>query len=150
MRDRVARVARPCARGARLVSRAPGAAARRLPVDIGFDELADPSSPDSHDWQQRTHATTGLSTPLALDAADRALAGGLRAGPTGLLLAGRLRAAGHGPEPGDRRALVPQHAGDRRRPDQHHHRVFDSDAVRTVIRGFNLLGAQVLAISRNC
>src|SRR4051794_41896441 len=56
--------------------------ARRLPIDIRLDELADPSLPDRQNWEQRTQAAA-LSTPLALDAADRALLGSRPPAPRG-------------------------------------------------------------------
>src|SRR3954447_12084641 len=47
--------------------------ARRLSVDVGLDALANEAHGDSGDWQDRALAAAALSTPFALDAADRAL-----------------------------------------------------------------------------
>src|SRR4051794_10302044 len=51
--------------------------ARRLVVDAGVDELARDALSNDHGWQERADLTAVLSTPLALDAADRALRAGL-------------------------------------------------------------------------
>src|SRR4051794_38859800 len=55
--------------------------ARRLQLDAGLDALAEDAHADSHSWHERAQLAAALSTPLALDAADRALRGGLPAAP---------------------------------------------------------------------
>src|SRR4051794_4067487 len=52
--------------------------ARRLQLDAGLDALADS---DSDSWHERAQLAAALSTPLGLDAADRAWRGGLPAAP---------------------------------------------------------------------
>jgi hypothetical protein len=52
------------------------------------DELARDLLSDRERWQERADAAAALSTPFALDAADRALRGGLHDAPSGPLEAG--------------------------------------------------------------
>src|SRR3954464_1658015 len=60
----------------------PGACrGRRLQLDVGLDALANDAHADSDSWHERAQLAAALSTPLALDAADRALRGGLPAAP---------------------------------------------------------------------
>src|SRR4051794_30264191 len=65
--------------------------ARRLELDIALDGFADRSPSNRQAWQQCAHAAATLSTPLALDAADRALRGGLPAPPPGPLEPGAFQ-----------------------------------------------------------
>src|SRR4051794_16416929 len=122
--------------------------ARRLQVDVALDALARDAHADSHSWHEHAHLAAALSTPLALDAADRALRGGLPAAParpldpgvyelhiTGLsaavlaLVCPNLRVTG---------------AGDTSVVDG----VLNQHAIGTLVRRVNLLGARVLAIFR--
>src|SRR3954453_11950875 len=66
-----------------------GRPARHLEIDAGIDALARDTRSDHHGWQQRADAIAWLSTALALDAADRALRGGLAAPPARPLEPGR-------------------------------------------------------------
>src|SRR3954466_166336 len=50
---------------------------RRLQLDVGLAALANDAHADSDSWHERAQLAAALSTPLALDAADRALRGGL-------------------------------------------------------------------------
>src|SRR3954452_662532 len=54
---------------------------RRLQIDAAIDALAHDTVSDLGSWQERADAVAWLSTALALDAADRALRGGLPAPP---------------------------------------------------------------------
>src|SRR3954468_15622705 len=74
--------------------------ARRLVVDAGVDELARDVQSDRDRWQERADAAATLSTPLALDAADRALRGGLQHARSGPLKAGAYELHVTGLDPG--------------------------------------------------
>jgi hypothetical protein len=128
--------------------RAGARSARRLPLDVGLDALADDAHADSHSWQERAELAAALSTPLALDAADRALRGGLPAAPARPLEPGAYELHINGLD-----AAVLALA----RPNLHVTRagdtsvvagVLDDQAIGTLVRRVNLLGARVLAIFR--
>src|SRR4051812_9982192 len=59
-----------------------GRPARRVAVDAALDALADESPAGHHGWRERARLVATLSAPLALDAADRALRGGLPPAPS--------------------------------------------------------------------
>src|SRR4051812_44908798 len=59
-----------------------GRPARRLEIDAAIEALARDTVSDPGSWAERADAVAWLSTALALDAADRALRGGLSAPPS--------------------------------------------------------------------
>jgi hypothetical protein len=120
--------------------------ARRLVVDAGVDELARDLLCDRDRWQERADAAAALSTPLALDAAGRALRGGLHDSPSGPLEAGAYELHVTGLDPATLAIACPSlgvaPAGDTSVLSG----AFDDDAMRVVTHRVNLLGGRVLAI----
>src|SRR4051812_6522013 len=120
--------------------------ARRLAVDAALEELADDTRSDHPSWRERARLAATLSTPLALDAADRALRGGLPPAPSRPLGPGVYELHVTGLDPVTLAVCCPSlsvvAAGDTSVLGG----VLNNDAIRTVIRRLNLLGARVLAI----
>ena len=122
--------------------------ARRLAVDIELDALAD--SPPL-DRRERAQAAAALSTPLALDAAERALRGAL---PPALSRPHepdvyKLRVTVTGLDPVTVALCCPSMRVTAAGEACVISGVFDSDTMRTVSRRLNLLGARVLAVFRD-
>src|SRR4051794_13156112 len=119
---------------------------RRLVVDAALEALADDLRSDQQGWRERARLAATLSTPLALDAADRALRGGLPPAPARPLEPGVYELHVTGLDPATLAICCPDlsviAAGDTSVLAG----VLDNDAMRTVIRRLNLLGARVLAI----
>jgi hypothetical protein len=122
--------------------------ARLLAVDAGLDGLARDALSDHDSWQERADSAAALSTPLALDAADRALRGGLASPPSRPLESGAYELHVTGLDPATLAivcpALIAASAGD----TSVLRGVFDDDAMCAVVRRVNLLGGRVLAIFR--
>src|SRR4051812_10372204 len=122
--------------------------ARRLQVDVGLDALAGDAHADSQSWHERAQLAAALSTPLALDAADRALRGGLPAAPARALEPGSYQLHITGLDAGVLALVCPSlrvtRAGDTSIVDG----LLDDHAIGTLVRRVNLLGARVLAIFR--
>ena len=123
--------------------------ARRLAVDAGIDRLARDVTSDPDSWQERADSAAALSTPLALDAADRALRGGLPPLPSRPLEPGAYELHVTDLDPATLAiacpALITAAAGDTSVLGG----VFDDNAMCAVIRRVNLLGGRVLAIFRS-
>src|SRR4051812_46062536 len=123
-----------------------GQPARRLAVDAALDALADDAPSDPQSWRERARLAATLSTPLALDAADRALRGGLPPAPSRPLEPGVYELHVTGLDPTTLAICCPNlsviAAGDTSVLGG----LLDNNAMRTVIRRLNLLGARVLAI----
>src|SRR4051812_45741001 len=122
--------------------------ARRLELDAGLDALAGDAFADSHSWHERAQLAAALSTPLALDAADRALRGGLPAAPARPLEPGGYELHISGLDAAVLALACPNlhvtRAGDTSLVAD----VLDDHAMGTLVRRVNLLGARVLAIFR--
>jgi hypothetical protein len=122
--------------------------ARPLVVDVGLDALADDPREQSRDWDEWAQAAAALSLPLALDAADRSLRGGLPAAPSRPLPPGSYELHVTGMDTATLALACPSmrvtRAGDTSVIDG----VVDDDAMRRLIRRVNLLGARVLTIFR--
>src|SRR3954452_4729814 len=85
--------------------------ARRLDIDAGIDALARDTLADPGSWDTRADAVAWLSTALALDAADRALRGGLSAPPSRPLEPGRYELHVSGLDPAMLACAFPEAAG---------------------------------------
>jgi hypothetical protein len=122
--------------------------ARRLAVDAGIDGLARDVTSDPDSWQERADSAAALSTPLALDAADRALRGGLPPPPSRPLEPGAYELHVADVDAATLAiacpTLIAAAAGDTSVLGG----VFDDHAMCAVIRRVNLLGGRVLAIFR--
>jgi hypothetical protein len=123
--------------------------ARRVVVDAGVDELARDALSDDDSWQERADLAATLSTPLALDAADRALRGGLPPPPSRPLAPGAYELHVTGLDPATLAvacpALIAAAAGDTSVLGG----VFHDDEMCAAVRRVNLLGGRVLAIFRS-
>src|SRR3954453_3866972 len=123
--------------------------ARRLVVDAGVDELARDALSDDDGWQERAELAQTLSTPLALDAADRALRGGLPPSPSRPLAPGAYELHVSGLDPATLAvacpALIAVAAGD----TSVLRGLFQHDEMCVAVRRVNLLGGRVLAIFRS-
>src|SRR4051812_49149604 len=125
-----------------------GRPARRLDIDAGIDALAHDtlSGPDS--WDARADAAAWLSTALALDAADRALRGGLSAPPSRPLEPGPYELHVTGLDPAMLACAFPEAAGVSAGDVSVLVGAFDDRSLAAVIRRVNLLGGRVLAMFR--
>jgi hypothetical protein len=125
-----------------------GRPARRLAVDVGLDALAHDALADSQSWSERAQGAVALSTPLALDAADQALRGGLPRAPSSPLGPGEYELHVTGLDSATLALVCPSmrvmRAGDTAVIEGR----LDDPAMRVLIRRLNLLGARVLAIFR--
>jgi hypothetical protein len=125
-----------------------GRPARPLAVDIALDARADDTLEDVQRWQEWAQVAEALSLPLALDAADRALRGGLPPAPSRPLPPGIYELHITGLDPSTLALACPSmrvsRAGDTSVIDG----VVDDDGMGRLIRRVNLLGARVLAIFR--
>jgi hypothetical protein len=122
--------------------------ALRLAVDVGVDGLADDAISDHDSWQERADSAAALSTPLALDAADRALRGGLPPPPSRPLEPGAYELHVIDLDPATLAIVCPTLVAVAAGDTSVLGGVFDDDTMRTVIRRVNLLGGRVLAIFR--
>src|SRR3954454_13911424 len=122
--------------------------ARRLQVDVALDALAHDAHADSHSWHEHADLAAALSTPLALDAADRALRGGLPAAPARPLEPGVYELHVIGQDAATLALACPSLRVTRAGDTSVIAGVLDHAAMRTLIHRVNLLGARVLAIFR--
>jgi hypothetical protein len=122
--------------------------ARRLQLDVGLDALADDAHADSHSWHERAVLAAALSTPLALDAADRALRGGLPAAPARPLQPGPYELHITGLDAAVLALACPNLHVTRAGDTSVVAGVLDDHTIGTLVRRVNLLGARVLAIFR--
>src|SRR5829696_4248832 len=122
--------------------------ARRLMVDTAVDSLACDAISDYESWQERADSVAALSTPFALDAADRALRGNLPRPPSRPLEPGAYELHVSGVDAATLAlacpALVAAAAGD----TGVLRGILDDAAMCAVIRRVNLLGGRVLAVFR--
>src|SRR3954463_15607138 len=125
-----------------------GGPARRLEIDFGIDGLARDTVSDPGSWQARADAVAWLSTALALDAADRALRGGLAAPPSRPLQPGRYELHCSVLEPAMLACAFPEAAGVSAGDVSVLAGAFDSRSLAALIRRVNLLGGRVLALFR--
>src|SRR3954447_17420774 len=125
-----------------------GRLARRLEIDAGIDALARDSVSDPASWQARADAVAWLSTALALDAADRALRGGLSAPPARPLEPGRYELHVRGLDAVMLACAFPDAAGVSTGDVSVLAGAFDARSLAAVIRRVNLLGGRVLALFR--
>src|SRR4051812_23732164 len=125
-----------------------GRPARRLDIDAGIDALARDTSSDPGSWQARADTVAWLSTALALDAADRALRGGLSAPPARPLEPGPYELHVTGLDPAMLACAFPEAAGDATGDVSVLVGAFDGRSLAAVIRRVNLLGGRVLAMFR--
>src|SRR3954464_15952528 len=123
-----------------------GRPARRLEIDAGIDALARDTVSDSGSWQARADAVAWLSTALALDAADRALRGGLSAPPARPLAPGPYELHVTGLDPAMLACAFPEAAGVSTGDVSVLAGAFDARSLAAVIRRVNLLGGRVLAL----
>src|SRR3954453_24077822 len=137
----------PAKRG-RLVSAAAGRPARLLEIDAGIDALARDTISDAGSWQARADAVAWLSTALALDAADRALRGGLSAPPARPLEPGAYELHVTGLDAVMLACAFPDAAGVSTGDVSVLAGAFDARSLAAVIRRVNLLGGRVLALFR--
>jgi hypothetical protein len=122
--------------------------ARRLQLDVGLDALADDAHTDSPSWHERAELAAALSTPLALDAADRALRGGLPPAPARPLDPGAYELHISGLDAAVLALACPNLDVTRAGDTSVVTGVLDDHTIGTLIRRVNLLGARVLAIFR--
>jgi hypothetical protein len=122
--------------------------ARRLAVDVGLDALAGDALEDRLSRDEWAQAAAALSLPLALDAADRALRGGLPAAPSRPLEPGVYELHVTGQDAATLALACPSLRVTRAGDTSVIGGVLDDAAMRTLIRRVNLLGARVLAIFR--
>src|SRR4051812_30638473 len=125
-----------------------GRPARRLDIDAGIDALARDSLSDPGSWDARADAVAWLSTALALDAADRALRGGLAAPPSRPLEPGRYELHVSGLDPAMLACAFPEAAGVSAGDVSVLAGAFDARSLAALIRRVNLLGGRVLALFR--
>ena len=123
--------------------------ARRLTVDSAVDDLARDAISDRESWQERADSAAALSTPLALDAADRALRGSLPPPPSRPLERGAYELHVSGVEPTTLAIACPTMVAAKAGDTSVLHGALDDDAMRAVICRVNLLGGRVLAIFRD-
>src|SRR3954466_3748261 len=119
--------------------------ARRLQLDAGLDALADS---DSDSWHERAQLAAALSTPLGLDAADRAWRGGLPAAPARPLEPGAYELHITGLDAAVLALACPHLQVTRAGDTSVVAGVLDDHAIGSLVRRVNLLGARVLAIFR--
>src|SRR3954452_10848839 len=122
--------------------------ARRLQLDVGLDALANDVHADSHNWHERAQLAAALSTPLALDAADRAFRGGLPAAPARPLEPGPYELHITGLDAAVLALACPNLHVTRAGDTSVVAGVLDDHTIGTLVRRVNLLGARVLAIFR--
>src|SRR3954463_3038867 len=125
-----------------------GRPARRLDIDFGIDGLARDTVSDPGSWDARADAVAWLSTALALDAADRALRGGLAAPPSRPLQPGRYELHVSGLDPAMLACAFPEAAGVSAGDVSVLAGAFDARSLAAVVRRVNLLGGRVLALFR--
>jgi hypothetical protein len=121
---------------------------RRLEVDAAIDALARDTRMDRESWDERADALAFLSTALALDAADRALRGGLAAASARPLESGRYELHITGLDPVLPGCAFPEAAGVSAGDTSVLVGTFDDCAMTAVVRRVNLLGGRVLAMFR--
>src|SRR4051794_34141959 len=122
--------------------------ARRLDVDSGIDALAQDAVSDPDTWNARADAVALLSTALALDAADRALRGGLAPPPSRPLESGRYELHVTGLDAATSARAFPDAASVAAGDTNVLAGTFDDRALTAAIRRVNLLGGRVLAMFR--
>jgi hypothetical protein len=125
-----------------------GRPARRLEIDAGIDALARDTLSDPGSWEASADAVAWLSTALALDAADRALRGGLPAPPSRPLEPGPYERHVTGIDPAMLACAFPEAAGVSAGDVSVLVGAFDARALAAVIRRVNLLGGRALALFR--
>jgi hypothetical protein len=123
-----------------------GRPARRLAVDAALEARVDDARCDQQSWHERAELAAILSTPLALDAADRALRGGLPPAPSRPLEPGVYELHVIGLDAVTLAICCPSLSVSAAGDTSVLGGVLDDDAMRTVMRRVNLLGARVLAI----
>src|SRR5215217_1882095 len=125
-----------------------GRPVRRLEIDAGIDVLTRDTISDPGSWQARADTVAWLSTALVLDAADRALRGGLSAPPARPLEPGPYELHVTGLDPAMLACAFPEAAGVSTGDVSVLAGAFDARSLAAVIRRVNLLGGRVLALFR--
>jgi len=117
-------------------------------VDTAVDSLACDAISDYESWQERADSVAALSTPFALDAADRALRGNLPRPPSRPLEPGDYELHISGGNSATLAIACPPLLAAAAGDTGVLHGTLDDAAMCAVIRRVNLLGGRVLAIFR--